>query len=103
MHCLLIERHHEKDKTVHPAFLDLEKVIDRISRNLIWQLALVSWCPRGLHPLGEDVLPPHHQRRPLHRRHVATLRYLHWCPPGICPLAPALITCMDPMMANKIQ
>jgi hypothetical protein len=33
---LLLEKHREKDKTVHAAFLDLEKAFDRVPHDLIW-------------------------------------------------------------------
>uniref|UniRef100_A0A914WEF4 Reverse transcriptase domain-containing protein n=1 Tax=Plectus sambesii TaxID=2011161 RepID=A0A914WEF4_9BILA len=33
---LLLEKHREKNKTVHTAFLDLEKAFDRVLHELIW-------------------------------------------------------------------
>uniref|UniRef100_W5LYV5 Reverse transcriptase domain-containing protein n=1 Tax=Lepisosteus oculatus TaxID=7918 RepID=W5LYV5_LEPOC len=46
---LLMERHHEKRKTIHMAFLNLEKAFDRVPHDLIWlalrqhHVAYVSW------------------------------------------------------------
>uniref|UniRef100_W5MA04 ribonuclease H n=1 Tax=Lepisosteus oculatus TaxID=7918 RepID=W5MA04_LEPOC len=48
---LLMERHHEKRKTIHMAFHNLEKAFDRVPHNLIWLAlrqrhvpeAYVSW------------------------------------------------------------
>lgn len=34
--CLPAEKHHEKEKPVHLAFLDMEKVLDREARGVIW-------------------------------------------------------------------
>ena len=68
---LLIERHREKNATVHTAFLDLEKAFDRVPRDLIWYSlrrhgvpeAYIRWiqllysgansvvrCPAGISP-----------------------------------------------------
>ncbi|KAK3558054.1 hypothetical protein QTP86_006472 [Hemibagrus guttatus] len=39
---LLLERHQEKNKPVHMAFLDLEKAFDRVPQDLIWHSQIDS-------------------------------------------------------------
>ncbi|VDP13871.1 unnamed protein product [Heligmosomoides polygyrus] len=59
---LLLEKHHEKQKPVHIAFLDLEKAFDRVSCELIcWRFTetseRVQWESEELQALsGSDML-----------------------------------------------
>ncbi|VDP22623.1 unnamed protein product [Heligmosomoides polygyrus] len=45
---LLVEKHCEKQKPVHIAFLDLEKVFDRVRREVIWNALRQHGVPEEL-------------------------------------------------------
>ncbi|VDP35288.1 unnamed protein product [Heligmosomoides polygyrus] len=45
---LLIEKHREKQKPVHIAFLDLEKAFDRVPREEMWYALRYHGVPEGL-------------------------------------------------------
>ncbi|EYC17011.1 hypothetical protein Y032_0032g2616 [Ancylostoma ceylanicum] len=47
---LLVERHRQENRSVHLAFLDLEKAFDRVPRELMDVFAK-TWSPRGIHAL----------------------------------------------------
>ncbi|VDO19582.1 unnamed protein product [Heligmosomoides polygyrus] len=45
---LLLEKHREKQKPVHFAFLDLEKALDRVPREAIWYALRQHGVPEEL-------------------------------------------------------
>ncbi|VDP20043.1 unnamed protein product [Heligmosomoides polygyrus] len=74
---LLIEKHREKKKSVHIAFLDLEKAFDRVGREVIWYALQNHGVPEELIGWNFDGVP-------------------HLCrgTPGLCAF-PTLLCCCD--------
>ncbi|EYC03943.1 hypothetical protein Y032_0091g2516 [Ancylostoma ceylanicum] len=59
---LLVERHREKNRSVHLAFLDLEKAFDRVLRELIWMPLRKHGVPEEYVRLDQVVVPEAVQR-----------------------------------------
>ncbi len=69
---LLMEKHREKYKPVHMAFLDPEKAFDRVPHDLIWRALRLHGVPEE-YVSGPTTVPQHLKHGQMPRRDVATL------------------------------
>lgn len=86
---LLVERYQEENKSIHIAFLDLEKVFDRILHELIWHTLHYHGVPEAY--VSRVQLPGSSSSTAMSQVsykswNLTALCNTCWCPPRICPL-----------------